>query len=58
MPHFHKKIPFQKPILWQIESGVYSGPITKSGVLPLTTLFFWKFNFSLRSSYQKADLTY
>ena len=28
-----------------------NGPITKNGVLPVTTLFFWKFCFSLRTTY-------
>ena len=28
-----------------------NGPITKNGVLSVTTLFFWKFCFSLRTSY-------
>ena len=27
-------------------------PITKSGLLQLTTLFFWKFNFGIRTSYK------
>ena len=29
-----------------------NGPIKKNGVLPVTTLFFWKFCFSLRTSYK------
>ena len=32
----------------KIERWVKNGPITKNGVLPLTTLLFWKFCFSLR----------
>ena len=47
---FHKKLPFQKPMLRQIECWVQNGPIKKNGVLPVTTLFFWKFCFSLRTS--------
>ena len=44
---------YQKPMLRQIEWWVQNGPITKNGVLPVTTLFFWKFCFSLRTSYKK-----
>ena len=36
---FHTKLPCKKPILRQIEWGVPNGPITKSGILPVTTLF-------------------
>ena len=32
---FPKKLPCQKPILRQIESGVQDGLITKNGVLPV-----------------------
>ena len=38
MHHFHTKLPYQKAMLRQIE-----------WVLPVTTLFFWKFCFSLRT---------
>ena len=31
--------------------GLKNGPITKNTVLPLTTLFFSKFNFRIRTSY-------
>ena len=31
-----------------------NGPIAKSGALPVTTLFFWKFYFSLRTSYKEV----
>ena len=34
--------PHQKPILRQIKWWLSIGPITKNGVLPVTTLFFWK----------------
>ena len=34
----------------QIEWWVQNGTITKNGVLPVTTLVFWKFWFSLRTS--------
>ena len=39
-----------------IEWWVQNGPITKNGVLPITTLFFWKFCFSLRTSYKELIL--
>ena len=38
-------------MLRQIEWEVQNGPITKDGVLPVTTLFFQKFYFSLRTSF-------
>ena len=40
---FHLKLLCQKPISRQIEWRLQNGPITKSGVLPVTTLFFGKF---------------
>ena len=40
-------------MLRQIEWWVQNGPITKNGVLPVTTLFFWKFCFSLRTFYKE-----
>ena len=39
-------------MLRQIEWGVQNGPITKNAVLPVTTKFFRKFNFSVRASYK------
>ena len=33
--------------------GIQNGPITKDGVLPVTTLIFWKSCFSLRTSYKE-----
>ena len=39
--------------LRQIEWWVQNGPITKNEILPVTTLFFWKFCFSLRTSYKR-----
>ena len=45
--HFHSKLFYQKPMLRQIEWRPQNGPITRSGVLPVTTLFFWKICFSL-----------
>ena len=43
----------QKLMLRQMEWWVQSGPTTKNGVLPVTTLFFRKCCFSLRTSYKK-----
>ena len=40
-------------MLRQIEWEVQTGPIIKNGVLPVTTLFFRKFCFSLRTSYNE-----
>ena len=40
-------------MLRQIDWWVQNGPITKNGVLPATTSFFWKFYFSLRTSYKE-----
>ena len=37
-------------MLRQVEQDVQNEPITKSGVLLLTIYFFWKFNFSIRTS--------
>ena len=48
--HFHSKLLCQKPMLRQIEWRLQNGPITKSGVLPVTTLFFWKICSSFRTS--------
>ena len=35
----------------QIEWGAQNGPVTKNGVLSVTTFFFRKLCFSLRTSY-------
>ena len=51
--HFHTKLPYQKPMLRQIEWWLQNGPITKNGVLPVTTSFFKKLCFSLRTSYKE-----
>ena len=51
--HFHTKLPYQKPMLRQMEWWVQNWPITKNEVLTVTTLLFWKFCFSLRTSYQE-----
>ena len=44
--------PSQKPMLRQIEWKVQNGPITMNAVLPISTLFFWKFCFSIRTCYK------
>ena len=51
--HFHTKLPYQKPMLRQTEWWVQNGPITKKGVLPVTTSYFWKSCFNLRTSYKE-----
>ena len=51
--HFHTKLPHQKPMIRQIEWWLQNGPIKKNGDLPVTSLFFWKFCFSLRTSYKE-----
>ena len=48
--HFHSKLLCQKPVLRQIEWQLQNEPITKSGVLPEATLFFWKVFSSFRTS--------
>ena len=53
MHYFHTKLTYQKRMLRQIEWWVQNRPITMKGVLPVTTLFFSKFCFSLRTSYYK-----
>ena len=55
--HFHTKLLCQKPMLRQTEWAVQNEPITKDGVLPVTTLFFWKFCFSLSTSYKDVLMT-
>ena len=48
--HSHSKLLCQEPMLTQIKWRLQNGPFTKSGVLPVTTLFFWKICSSLRTS--------
>ena len=52
MHHFHRKLPHQKPMLRQIEWWVQNRSIAKNAVLPETSSFFWRFFFSLRTSYK------
>ena len=57
--HFHKKLPFHKPMLRQIKCWVQNGPIIKNGILFLVTaLFSWKFCFSLIVFLKRVDLVY
>ena len=37
--HFHLKLLCQKQMLWQTERRLQNGPITKSGILPVTIFF-------------------
>ena len=48
--HFHSKLLCQKPTLRQLECRLQNGPPTNSGVLAVTTLFFWKNFSSFRTS--------
>ena len=47
---FLHKTACQKPMLREIEWEVQNGPITKDVVLPVTTLFLWKFYSRLGTS--------
>ena len=46
--HFHTKLPYQKPMLRQIDWWGQNGPITKKRILSVITLFVWIFIFSLK----------
>ena len=50
---FPYKTAISEAMLRQVEWWVQNGPITKNGVLPVTTLFFWKFLFHSRNSYKE-----
>ena len=50
----HTKVLYQKPMLRQIEWWLQNELITKNGVLPVTTLFFWKFCLSLKTALIKT----
>ena len=52
MYHFHTNLLYQKTILRQTKWLVQTAPIMKNGVLLVTTLLFWRFCFSLRTSYK------
>ena len=43
--HFHIRLPLQMPMLRQIEWGLQNGPTVESGISPLTTLFFLKYEY-------------
>ena len=57
-PHFLTKLFSQKPMFRQIERGVQNEPITKNGVLPVTTLLFPKILFQYKDLLQRVDLIY
>ena len=46
----------QKPMLRQTEWGVQNGLTPKKRLMPLDTLLFGKFNFSVKASLKKVDL--
>ena len=48
----HTKMPFQKPMLKQIEWEVQNGPLTKNAILAVTN-FFLEFGFRIRTSYKE-----
>ena len=52
---FPYKTDLSEAILGQVEWGVQNGPITKNRVLPVSTLFYWKFCFSLRTSFTNSS---
>ena len=45
---FHTKLPYQKPMLREIEWEVHNGLITNDGVFLITTLLFWEFCFRVK----------
>ena len=49
---FNFKLSRQNPMLRQVEWGVQNGPITKNGFLPNNYFIFWKFCFSLSTSFK------
>ena len=50
---FPRKTACQMPMLRQMEWAVENRPIAKNGVLPITTLYFWKICFNMRTSYKE-----
>ena len=50
---FPYKIAISKANAMTNKMVAQNAPITKNGVLPVTTLFFWKIYFSLRTSYKE-----
>ena len=51
--YYYTKLPFQKPMLREIEWVLQNWTITKNDVLRVTSLFFWKFCFITRTSYKE-----
>ena len=56
--HFHTKLPFEKPMLRQIELGGQNGRITKKGILALITLIFLEILFQFENLLYIVDLIY
>ena len=58
MHHFHTKLPYQKPMLRQVEWRVQNGPVTKNEFLPVTTLLFLKILFQFKNFLKRVVLMY
>ena len=56
--HFHWKLLCQKPMLRQIEWRLLNGPIIKSEVLPVSTLFFLENLFQFWNLLKRVNLMY
>ena len=53
---FPTKLPYEKPMLRQIEWWIQNEPFTKNRVLTVTTLFFWwKYKFVVLKIYFRAS---
>ena len=53
MQCFYTKLPFQKPTIRQKERWVQNRSITNKDILSVTNLCFWKFCYSIRTSYKE-----
>ena len=58
MQHSLLKLPCQKQMLKPMKRGVQNGLITKNGVLPETTVLFWKILFQFKNLLERVDLMY
>ena len=56
--HFHSKLLCQRPMLRQIEWRLQNGPTTKSGVLPVTTLFLLQNLLQFQNLSNRVNLMY
>ena len=56
MQYFQTNLPYQNPLLRQLEYEVKNGLNTKSGAMPFTTLFSQKFNLSMRKNLINSSL--